>query len=37
MPAETSHYFLVSSSPFSKEDAEERMLEKINEMTPWKD
>ena len=37
MPAETAHYFLVSSSPFSKEDAEDDLLEKVNEMTPWKD
>ena len=37
MPAETAHYFLTSSSPFSKEDAEEDLLELVNKMTPWKD
>ena len=36
MPAETPYYFLISSNPFSKEKAEKDLLEKINEMTPWK-
>lgn len=30
MPAETTHGFLVSSDPFSKEAAERDLLEKIN-------
>lgn len=39
MPAETTdgsmRYFLVSTDPYSKEAAEEDLLERVNNMKPW--
>ena len=39
MPAETtdggSRYFLVSTDQYSKEAAEEDLLERVNNMKPW--